>query len=318
EDGVPDLVCGYGHGSGGILVLRRGNIDSIYPNSPEAQQRRQEALGEESFSSGESAPTPFLAGARTFESVDAPQFIGTGDFDNDGHTDVVFASAGSSALNFLLGDGLGNLGRTRTLPLPGRVTAMATGDINRRDGLEDIIVCITRPDGAQALVFEGPDGAFKATPEVIPLPVEATALAIGQLDDSYEIDLAIAAGHELLIAHGRDRRLSLDEKQQAEVPAPAIESQSLPFVISSMALGDFIWDKEHRTEIALLGDDGRLHLMQRTKHKAQTAKAKGQNAKGENGDPWAVVQSLPVAGPSHVENVQSAIRDPESPIGLVR
>src|SRR5262249_42218564 len=107
-------------------------------------------------------------------------------------------------------------------------------------------------------------------------------------------------------------------KQQAEVPAPAIESQSLPFVISSMALGDFIWDKEHRTEIALLGDDGRLHLMQRTKHKAQTAKAKGQNAKGENGDPWAVVQSLPVAGPSHVENVQSAIRDPESPIGLVR
>src|SRR5262249_23682717 len=117
EDGVPDLVCGYGHGSGGILVLRRGNIDSIYPNSPEAQQRREEALGEESFSSGESAPTPFLAGARTFESVDAPQFIGTGDFDNDGHTDVVFASAGSSALNFLLGDGLGNLGRTRTLPL---------------------------------------------------------------------------------------------------------------------------------------------------------------------------------------------------------
>src|SRR5262245_56585105 len=204
EDGVPDLVCGYRTASGGAITLRRGNLDSIYPNSPEAQRHRQEAMSEESLSGGEYSPAPFLAGAHGFEAVDAPEFMGTGDFDNDGHIDVVFGSAGSSALNFLHGDGLGNLGFAETITLPGRVTAVATGDINRRDGLEDVVVGIAGPDGPKLLVFEGPDGALRASPEIIPLPASATAFASGQLDDSYEIDLAIAAGPELLILHGRD------------------------------------------------------------------------------------------------------------------
>jgi hypothetical protein len=44
EDGVPDLVSGYAGSSGGIVTILRGNVDSLYPNSPEAQQRRAEAL----------------------------------------------------------------------------------------------------------------------------------------------------------------------------------------------------------------------------------------------------------------------------------
>jgi hypothetical protein len=54
-------------------------------------------------------------------------------------------------------------------------------------------------------VYEGPDGALKAEPEEIDLPTEATSLALGQMDASYEMDLAIAAGNELIVAHGRDR-----------------------------------------------------------------------------------------------------------------
>src|SRR5215813_616705 len=50
EDGVPDLVCGYRTSSGGIITLRRGNLDSVYPNSPEAQRHRQEAISEEGLS----------------------------------------------------------------------------------------------------------------------------------------------------------------------------------------------------------------------------------------------------------------------------
>src|SRR5215471_6178899 len=43
EDGVPDLVCGYRAQQtqgGGVLTIHRGNIDSIYPNTPEAVRRR--------------------------------------------------------------------------------------------------------------------------------------------------------------------------------------------------------------------------------------------------------------------------------------
>src|SRR5207237_6723866 len=40
EDGVPDLISGYAYNGRGILTLLRGNVDSIYPNAPEAQQRK--------------------------------------------------------------------------------------------------------------------------------------------------------------------------------------------------------------------------------------------------------------------------------------
>src|SRR5438128_2207192 len=40
EDGVADLISGYVSPSGGIITVYRGNVDSIYPNSAEARQRR--------------------------------------------------------------------------------------------------------------------------------------------------------------------------------------------------------------------------------------------------------------------------------------
>jgi hypothetical protein len=41
----------------------------------------------------------------------------------------------------------------RQLALPGVVTAMMAGDINRRDGLDDLLVAIGGADGPQALNF---------------------------------------------------------------------------------------------------------------------------------------------------------------------
>ena len=40
EDGVPDLVGGYAYAGRGIITVHRGNADSIYPNTPEARQRK--------------------------------------------------------------------------------------------------------------------------------------------------------------------------------------------------------------------------------------------------------------------------------------
>src|SRR5919197_666580 len=41
EDGMPDLACGYDNANSGILTFYRGNVDAVYPNSPEAQQRKK-------------------------------------------------------------------------------------------------------------------------------------------------------------------------------------------------------------------------------------------------------------------------------------
>ncbi|MEK6322316.1 MAG: VCBS repeat-containing protein [Acidobacteriota bacterium] len=258
EDGVPDLISGYAGPSGGIVTLLRGNVDSIYPNAPEAKQRKAE---------GTFTDAPFLSPAFVFGVPEAADFIAAGDFDGDGHWDVVAARRGSKKLYLVSGDGRGGFRHTKSIGLPGGVTAMVVGDINRRDGLDDVVVGVTGEHGPKVLVFEGPEGALRATPETIDLPAEATSLAFGQLDDGYEMDLAIAAGYELMIMHGRDRRLSLDAKRQAEVEPAQISIRSFPSQIRSIAVADFTGN--HTGDIALVLADRSIHSVSREKAEAE-------------------------------------------------
>src|SRR2546428_11560618 len=98
ENGVPDLVTGYGYQRHGIVSLLCGNVDSIYANAPEAPQRKV---------AGGFTDAPFLSPALLSPVPTAPDFIGAGDFDADGHWDIVIASRGGSGLYYLLGDGHG-------------------------------------------------------------------------------------------------------------------------------------------------------------------------------------------------------------------
>lgn len=238
EDGVPDLVGGYAAGAGGIITLHRGNVDSIFPNTPAAKQRR---------ANGQFSDSPFAPTARAFAAPAAPDFLDAGDFDGDGHYDVLAAAQGGDAF-LLRGDGKGGLQPAERIELPGAVTAMAVGDMNRHDGLPDVVVGIAGAAGPKVLVFAGREGAGKSAPDAFDLPSEAASLALGDMDDDHVPDLAVAAGAELLVIHGRDRR------------SPAnISSRSLPFSIGSMAAGDFTGDR--RTDLALVSHDGEVHVL---------------------------------------------------------
>src|SRR6185369_9238535 len=105
-------------------------------------------------------------------------FVGAGDFDGDSHWDVVAARRGGNKLYLLSGDGQGGLVDSRAISLQGGVTAMVVGEINRSDGLDDIVVGVSGESGAKVLVYEGPEGALRAKPEVLRLPTEATSLAL--------------------------------------------------------------------------------------------------------------------------------------------
>ena len=271
EDGVADVVSGHALTGGGLLTLLRGNIDSIYPHSPEALRRKE---------AGEFSDAPFISPANLFELSEPPDFMGAGDFDADGHQDVVVVSRGSRALSFLLGDGRGGFGEPRRLELSGGVTALVTGDINRRDGLDDLVVCVTSQAEHTALVYEGPEGVLRAVPEEFSLPAPATSLAMGQLDDGYAIDLAIAAGRNLIVMYGRDRRLSLDEQSRSEVQPAAVSKNNLPFEIASIAIGDFVGD--YRSDLVALTSDGALNLLER-------AGVGRKKAKGKAAETWGAV-----------------------------
>ncbi len=261
EDGVPDLVSGYAAPNGGMLTLHLGNVDAIYPKSPEAQQRKARA---------EFIDQPFLSPARAFETPRPDDFIGCGDFDADGHWDVVTAARQDNALYLLPGDGHGNFAAARRIELPGRVTALATGEVNRADGLTDVVVGIVAANGPKALVFESPEGALRGKAEEFDLPAEGTAIAIGNLDEEYTMDIVVTAGSELVVIYGRDHKLSLDEQRQGEVPEARISQRSFPFALKGMAIGDFKGD--HKTGLSLLTSEGSVHLL--TASEAKTKKKK--------------------------------------------
>src|SRR5439155_4197127 len=132
----------YGGGNGGILTIHRGNVDFLFPNSPDAQLHRAR---------GELIDAPFFPEARAIDIPVSPDFIGAGDFDNDGHRDVIVAARGSHSLYLLSGDGHGNFKPSQAIPLPGAITALTAGEINLADGLVDIVVGVVPEDGPKVL-----------------------------------------------------------------------------------------------------------------------------------------------------------------------
>ncbi len=244
EDGVPDIVSGFTGGNGaGMVQLHRGNVNALWPygaailNGP---------------------PPEFLPDAKVFSVPEQPDFIGVGDFNADGHWDIVVARRGSNALWFLLGDGHGNFSAPQRLQLSGVVTALITGEINRADGLNDIVIGVNGENGAKVLVYEGPAGAMRATPEIIGAPVTVTALALGRIDGGAFIDLAIGAGNQLMMVHGRDRMLSVGSSAHGGIGLPKAVQQTLPFSIRALAVGNF----SGFANLAALGDDGAVHLLE--------------------------------------------------------
>ena len=252
EDGVPDLVSGYGYQGRGIVSLQRGNVDSIFPNAPEAQRRK---------ASGTFTNAPFPSPANLFSLPIPADFIGAGDFNADGHWDLVVASRTRSDLFRFSGDGHGGFAAAQEIDLPGSVTAMTTGEINRSDGLTDVVVGVAGEQGTQVLVFEGPDGALRSNPEAFRLTAPATGFVLATLNEDYLIDLGVAAGSEVLVVEGRDRKLSLDEASKAEVMQANVTREPLPFAVTSISAGNFTGGPDE--ELALLAQDGTLHLLSR-------------------------------------------------------
>ena len=192
----------------------------MYPNTPEARARR---------SAGQFTKGPFLPGARAFALPGKPDFLHTGDFDADGRFDVIAAASGAGAV-VLRGDGAGSLGAAQPITLPGVVTAMAVGDINGPDGLADVVFGVSTPTGSRLIVFAGHDGAWLSSPSVFDLPAPATAIALGALDDAHVADVAVAAGHELLVMHGTTLRRHAD---RAAAPLRAVERRTTPSAVQS-------------------------------------------------------------------------------------
>jgi hypothetical protein len=252
EDGMPDLVIGHATGLSGTVTLMRGNVDAVYPNTAEARERVLRGV----FTS-----VPFLGPAEATGLPLVPDFLAAGDFDADGHFDIAVASRNGNEVLFLRGDGRGGFPFSRKIKLPGNVTALVADDFNRRDGLNDLIVGVATKQGGQVLVFEHPYGAMNAVPETFDFAAPVTSLAINFVEGNARPDLVIAAGNELAILRGRDRRLMFDESGNS-AEAVHFTRKTFIFQIKALAAGEFIKSEPSKTEIALLANDGKVHLLE--------------------------------------------------------
>jgi len=187
-----------------------------------------------------------------------PDALGAGDFDNDGHMDVLVASEGGRALQFLRGDGRGGFAEPVERRLSGRISRLLVGEINRADGLADIAVAVERGGRSEILVFEGPEGAWKAEPETLRIQTAVNFLELGDLDGDLRHDLIAGVDHGLLMIRGRDRMLSLGSMARATVAPAMVEQHRLDFTPVRAQIGRF--GVTSAPMLALLGDDGGLRL----------------------------------------------------------
>lgn len=248
SDGTADLMVA---DAGGNLKFYRGNVDSIYPNSPEAVNRK--ALG--NFNAD-----AFYPSERDFALPLAPDYLEAGDFNADGFQDILAARKGDGAVYFLRGDGAGNFAEAEKISFEGKITALEVGEIGRRDGQTDLAVAVSGKD-ARILVFEHPEGAFKHKPEIIKLSAQANDLAIGNLDEDFFADIAVASGNKLTVVHGRGQAYPWDllKKYNVKRPAAIAEMRVLPYDIAALEIGYFAdGDKD---SLAILTTNGNLQTL---------------------------------------------------------
>jgi parallel beta-helix repeat protein len=241
SDGVPDLICGFRTQTSAYLSFNRGNLDALWPYGPEARRHREE---------GTFTDSPFLPTSVIFELPVLPNFLGTGDFNGDGHLDVVAAELDAPEILFIPGSGTEKFGESEFIELPGTVSVMSTGNFGRPFGPNSVAIGLKKVDGPVIQIFQFSTTSTWENPTEFQISEPATSLAFGRLSPSGFRDLAIAAGTQVFIVSAR--------------LGNQIESFSFPSKILSVTVGNFLSGGQR--DLAVLLESGNIQLLRRTEN----------------------------------------------------
>jgi predicted outer membrane repeat protein len=247
RNGTPDVVAGYDFNGAGVITLQRGNPDAFAPADDSVFVRMQQGYD----------PGSLLPGADVYAVPASPDFIITGNFTHDSEKDVLFAAKGG-ALYLMAGNGAGRLDAPQQIELPGPVTALAAGEFRAADGFTDVAVGVAGGGGNFLLIFDDAAKGFRNPVVQQPLADAASAIEFGGLDGDPYMDVAVTEGSEILVVHGWGR------KEQV-TPESRVEKVKVGASLRGLAVGEFAWDREGRSEIAVLSDDGVVHIVQNSK-----------------------------------------------------
>lgn len=303
SDGTLDLVTA---DSGGGIKFYRGNVDSIYQNSPEAAARRE---------LGTFVDSAFYQSSAIASLPSPSDFFAAGDFNADGRKDIIAAAKGGSVIYLLSGDGNGHLSVAREIKVGGEITELTAGEIGRSDGQTDVAVAIRQKGSHFLLVFEHPEGAFARKPETIKLPAAANAIAIGNLDADHFVDIAVASDSKLTVVRGRGQAYPWDMIADSGITRPkaAFETRTMPFSISALEIGDF--SDQRIDTLVMLTTAGSLEVLSAPERaKRQSSIGKSASQTGSHFLPSGVQSSRFTSGTvDHTIDLSAAASIPRFP-----
>jgi hypothetical protein len=139
-------------------------------------------------------PPRFISGICCIPDLRGLNWGAVGDFNGDGHLDIVVGTSGGYVAVFL-GDGTGNfsLGQNFGSTAYGGPIAGLVGDFNR-DGKLDLLVADNHPSpGAAYLYWGNGNGTFQTTPTVVSLASgdSPSSLVAGDLNNDGNLDFAV-------------------------------------------------------------------------------------------------------------------------------
>ena len=153
------------------------------------------------------------------------------------------------------------------------------------------------PNGPQ-LALLAPSAEGLTAGAMYPLPARGDAMEWGNLGGGG--DLAVGAGANVVMFYN------------ALATNPQTETVTVPFEVKGLAMGDFIWDRDGRAEIAVMADDGSIHILQHgilntTPLAAAEIPARRAAIRGHHTKPttppnptalgaWTVAKQIPYAG----------------------
>ncbi|HYV04705.1 MAG TPA: hypothetical protein VFB82_08975, partial [Blastocatellia bacterium] len=247
QDGIQDLIVGHAGADHFGVSFYRGDPDALYPDNPEARQRK--ATHRES---------PSLKPAVLMAVAEPPDFLAASDFDGDGYLDIASAARGDSGFYVMTGDGLGAFAPARRFELQGRVTSLAADGSDDALGSNNLAIGLVGRSGAEVILFESHRDWNGAPAGIMSLPAEARAIAFFRSTENAKPDLLVATANELLFVLGEDQRTS-GHSEQTRFAESVIHHRLFPSPIVSIATGNFTG--RHNGDVAVLAADGTVYLL---------------------------------------------------------
>jgi hypothetical protein len=145
--------------------------------------------------------------APTYPAGDGPSSVAVGDFNGDGHPDLVVANVWANGVTVLLGNGDGTFQAAQSFAVEGGSYSVAVGDFNG-DGHLDLAV----PGGPEtvSILLGNGDATFQAPhnyaaglpPMCDQCDVGVSSIAVGDFNGDGYVDLAVAGGEGVSVLLG--------------------------------------------------------------------------------------------------------------------